>query len=566
MERDPRQTARRLLTPAFAAITLLAGCGGGSGNATPAPAAFIDPCSQLVACSGGTGDAAPAPAPAAFVDRCTQLVGKAVGSGTITSTKMIAASAPQPQTCSVQGQIVSSPTSTIKFQIDLPVDTAYNNKLLHVGGSGYNPVVATAETAFTSQGNNVRQRGYAIIGSDSGHQSASTFDLSWALNNPTAFDNFAFNSAPQVLAAGLDTVKIVYGVAPKYKYFYGTSTGGREALQQAQRFPDSYDGVVALEPALSYDASIQKGIQVAQAAFGSGGAGWISPFKAALFDGAQLAACDAADGLADGIISHPTACTFDPTTLRCPGGADTGNTCFSDNQLATIQAVRTDLTLPAPVANGVTVARRYGIGVEGDPLLGTGGGWVAMQFGASASQPFSGMYAFADQWLKYAVTSNAATTVTGYVLGSDTAKWMALSVKDNASNPDLSSFATHGKLILWHGWSDHLVPPGSSIDYYNSVVSKLGQAKTDSFMRFYMSPGVTHVTTGPGAGIVDRLTALEDWVEKGATPPDSLVGTKYAADGTSVVRTRPTCRYPAWPKYSGSGDVNAAASFKCVTE
>ena len=536
MQREPRQAALRLLTPAFAATALLAGCGGGADNA---------------------------PASTAFADRCTQLVGKTVSGGTITSTKMVDASALQPQTCSAQGQIVSSPTSTIKFQIDLPVDTAYNNKLLQVGGSGYNGTVATAESAFTGQGNNVRQRGYAIIGSDSGHQSPSSFDLSWALNNSTAFDNFAFNSVPQVLAAGLDTVKIVYGVAPKYKYFHGSSTGGREALQQTQRFPNSYDGVVALEPALSYDASIQKGIQVAQLAFGSGGAGWISPFKAALFDSAQLAACDAADGLADGIISHPAACTFDPTTLRCPGGADTGNTCFSDTQLATIQAVRTDLTLPAPVANGVTVARRYGIGAEADPGLG---GWVGMQFGASPTQPFSGMYAFSDQWLKFAVTSNPATTVTGYVLGSDPATWMALSVKDNASNPDLSSFATHGKLILWHGWSDHLVPPGSSIDYYNSVVSKLGQTKTDSFMRFYMSPGVTHIATGPGAAIVDRLTALEDWVEKGATPPDSLVGTKYAADGKTVVRTRPTCRYPAWPKYSGSGDVNAAASFNCVIE
>lgn len=535
MPRTHRYDKRHLLASACTAAALLTACGAGEDDDSPAPATFAQ--------------------------RCEQLIGQTVGSGRIASVTMLPASDAQPQTCSAQGRIVSSPTSTIKFQIELPVDLAWNHKLIHMGGGGFNGFVASAEFAFGgNQGANVRQRGYALIGSDSGHEDPNLFSLSFARNNPTGLDNFNFNSAPQVYTAGIDTIKALYGKAPDHKYFYGGSTGGREALQQAQRFPEHYDGVIALKPVVSYDAVIQNAIRIRQIVFGSGSAGWVSPAKVALFDRAQLARCDDADGIVDGIVSNPAACHFDSSTLRCPDGGDTGDTCFSDAQLASVEAVRTDYTLPMTLANGMTVARRFGVGAEADAL----NGWTSSHFGADAAPALTSLYMFADQWLKHAVTSNDSTTVESYRLGSDAQRWQELSAQDNATNPDLSGFAGHGgKLILWHGWSDHIAPPGFSIDYYDSVVSKFGQPATDAFMRFYTAAGVAHGGGGPGPAVADMLTALENWSEKGIAPADALIGAKYAADG-SLVRTMPVCRYPSFPKYKGAGASNDASSFTCT--
>jgi feruloyl esterase len=213
------------------------------------------------------------------------------------------------------------------------------------------------------------------------------------------------------------------------------------------------------------------------------------------------------------------------------------------------------------VANGITRAPAWGVGGE----AAAAGNWTIAQFGASPTAPASQLYFFSDWWLKYQVTSNVNTTVLGYTPGSDSARWLELSEKVNATNPDLSAFAGRGaKLLLWAGASDNLVPPGYATDYYQSVVGKLGQETTDSFMRFYMLPGVVHGPGGPGAGIVDNLAILENWVEKGKAPDDSLTAARLAADGKRVEMTRPLCRYPTWPKYRGAGDQNLAASFSCA--
>ena len=515
---------------------------------------------SLSGCGGGNTSAAQLTATQAFEQTCSGLTGKTLATGTVVSTSIQPASTTQPEMCSVLGRIVSSPTSTINFKIDMPITAAWNKKTIQEGGGGYDGSITDTFGVFQPE-NDVRKRGYVVAADDSGHQSPSAFDLSFALNNPSGFDNFGFASIPLVYAVTEAATKLVYGVAPTYRYFYGGSTGGREALQQAQRYPQNYDGIVALEPVIDYDQVIQKGTAVQQQILGKGGAGWMNPNKIELFETAQLAACDALDGVADGVISNVQACTFDPKTLRCPGGNDSGDTCLSDAQLASIQLLVTDSILPVPLANGVTIAPRWGMGAESD----SAGGWGTFQFGSTPAAISSGLGIFCDQWVKYAITGNANTNLLTYNPTADAAIWQSVSAKVNATNPDMSAFAAHGgKLILWHGLSDHLVEVFGTIAYYNKVVQTMGQSATDGFMRFYDSPGVTHSGTGPGAPLADRLTALENWVEKGVVPPDQLTARRVGADG-SVVLTRPMCRYPAWPKYNGSGDVNSASSFTCVT-
>ena len=512
----------------------------------------------FAACARGEQTGGPS-----FADRCSALVGKQVARRRITEAKLVVASAARPLTCQVYGEIASSLTSLIKFQADLPEHSRWNGKLLQLGGGGYNGSISPPERLFsTYQGNNVRQRGYVLVSQDSGHQSPSPFDLSFALNNPSSFDNFAFASTAQVLEAARAIVKAMYRKLPSRTYFYGVSTGGREALQQAQRYPTNYDGIIALEPGFDYGAISEKGIAFAQLAFKSGGSGWINARKIELFDKAQLAACDSRDGVEDGIISNAEACHFNVASLRCPEGVDSGDSCLSDSQIASIESLRSDTPLPAPLAHGLTVAPPLGVGAEAEEV----GGWGQLDFGPSVSRPGSFLYIFAEQWLKFAVTSDPNITILSYTPGANSAQWMAASVKANATDPQLHRFAAHGgKLILWHGWSDHLVPPGASIAYYREVVRALGQPKTDSFMRFYMAPGVTHLGTGPGAATTDLLSAMENWVEH-RQAPETLLSQKYAADGTTVQFSRPLCRYPSWPKYQGSGDAHSSTSYNCVRE
>ncbi|MCO1367043.1 tannase/feruloyl esterase family alpha/beta hydrolase [Burkholderia multivorans] len=515
---------------------------------------------SMSGCGGSASSSSTDTAQQVFQQSCAGLKGKAVAEGTIVSAVDTPASGVVPEMCTAMGTIVSSSASTINFKVEMPIASAWNRKMLQEGGGGYNGVIV--DYLSTYETGNVRQRGYVVVADDSGHQSKSVADLSFALDNGIGFDNFAELAVPRTYAAAQAAIKLMYGVAPTYNYFYGMSTGGREALQQAQRNPQNYAGIVADVPVIDYDQVIQKGIGVQQQALNSNGAGWLDANKIKLYENAELAACDALDGVADGIISNVAACHFDPKTLRCPGGSEAGDTCLSDAQLATVNLLTTDSTLPVSLANNVTIAPRWGMGAESD----SGGGWAVEQLGATNQAIASALGVFSDQWIKYAIKNDPNTNLLTYSPTQDAAKWQSVSAQVNATNPDMSAFAAQGgKLILYSSLSDQLVEPFGTIAYFNRVVQTMGQSRTDGFMRYYTAPGVTHSGTGPGAGLADRLGALENWVEKGVAPPDQLLATRLAADGT-VALTRPMCRYPAWPKYNGGGDVNSASSFTCVNQ
>ncbi|WP_169444557.1 tannase/feruloyl esterase family alpha/beta hydrolase [Massilia niastensis] len=509
----------------------------------------------LAGCGGNEDEEVPVIAPASpvqtFSALCAGLVGKTIGTGKLTAASVAAATATAPESCSASGEIVSSAASTTRFTLTLPNPQSWNKKLIHLGGGAYNGTIPAADPEVT-------KRGYAIVASDSGHQ-GNPLSFDFALNNPAGFDNFAFASVPKVYDAALAGVRLAYDASPERKYFFGASTGGREALQQAMRNPSNYDGIIALEPVVDYSAVNQKGIEVQKRIAAGGGAGWLSPAKVSLVESARLAACDSGDGLADGIISDAEHCAFNPVALRCASGTDSGAACLSDAQLATVQVMTSNGRLAVPTANGVTTAFQFGVGAEADPS-----GWTTWNFGTAPS-PITGMLGvFATGWARFAVLNDANADILTHDPAAFAPQWLASSIKSNANNPDMHLFAARGgKLLLWHGWSDHLVQPRGSIDLYNRTVQAMGDESVNLFMRFYMSPGVTHSFTGPGASSTDFLTVLEAWVERGTTPPEALVSTKRAADGSTVL-TRPTCRYPAWPRYNGSGDKNLAASFTCI--
>lgn len=499
------------------------------------------------------------PAPK-FVDRCAALNGKKLASGIITGTKLLPASATQPETCSVSGQIVSSPTSTINFQIDMPAAASWNKKLIHVGGAGFNGQLRTAENVFPLfQGNNVRKRGYVIVGSDSGHQTKGMTEGSWALDNPSALDNFAFASIPAVLESAIAATELLYGSRPILKYFYGWSTGGREALQQAQSNPGNYNGIIAMEPLYDYNAFALKNLAIQKMIFANKAAGWMSPAKIKVLSDAQLAACDKLDGLADGIISNVSACAFDVRSIRCSDGTDQGDSCLSDAQIASLQVIRSNTELPVPLVNDIHTAYGFGIGGEADNAMGL----TNAHYGPKP-QPGSLGIAIAAGWAINVMASDPKLNIFAYDPRDDAQRIYYLSEKVTAANADLSAFADRGgKMILWHGSCDFVTQPQGSVEYYKRVSQVMSQKDIGNFFTFYTSPGVTHLGTGPGAGIVDLLSVLENWTEKNVAPPDSITATKFGPDRKPAF-TRPICQYPNWPKYNGTGDVNQASSFTCV--
>lgn len=517
---------------------------------TSAPLGLVALCGlALTACGGNGNDDASTPlAQLPFEQRCSALVGRSVGGGVIEDTTYVRASASNVETCSAKGRINAAPTSAIQFVLDLPTDSAWNTKFIHRGGGGYNGSVSASQVTANA--------GFATVATDTGHV-GDNLGMAWALNNPSAFDNFAYAAHPAVYTAAMDGIVLVYGKTPSHRYFIGGSTGGREALLQAQRYPDHYDGIAAHNSVVDYSIVNQKGLMVAKAIYANGGAGWMSAAKIKLYAEAQMAVCDPLDGLVDGMVNNIDACHYDAQALRCPEGLDTGDSCLSDAQIEVIRIARSRNTLAVPVANGITTVPAYGVGAE----TVAAAGWAMYLMGQSPNASFDepwkagvGGY-LADQWLKYAIAGDPKVNLFTYTPGEHASAWLSTSEKVNSTHPDLSAFhARGGKLLITHGTSDHLVPAGFVVDYYESVVSRMGKGKVDEFVRLYLLPNAGHGVTDHAA--VNNQSVLDDWVSNGKTP-EQLVG-----QGSNF--TRPVCRYPAWPKYNGTGNPSDASSFRCV--
>ncbi|WP_175883430.1 tannase/feruloyl esterase family alpha/beta hydrolase [Burkholderia sp. BCC0044] len=534
----------------------------------------------ISACGGnesGGGASASAPPPPSSATQCAALNGLAIpassiaeptGGATITSATLVETGG---EYCQVNGAIapVDPAAPSIRFQVNLP--THWNRKALHYGGGGFDGTLITGvdplDMAPTGTPTPLAN-GYATFGDDSGHQSSSITDGKFAANDES-LANYGGLSLKKTHDVAMALIRKRYAGAPGKTYFFGSSTGGRDGLSEAQRWPADYDGIVVNRPALNYTGLRLSNVVLGRALYLNNGAGWLDVAKTVLLQNAVMSACDALDGVADGIVSNVAACKAQSATVlasvRCPNGVDSGDTCLSDAQIATVQTIAAPLQLRYPLANGVTQYAGYNI-LAGSVFAGP---YTTRDLGESkvpanpAGKKDANQWVTGDQWVKYFVTRvSTFDSLTFDPVNPDpyASRVQALSALTDATSTDLSAYvAKGGKLIMTHGLADEIVSTDSSTDYYTGLVQRFGQGTVDGFVRFYLMPGVGH-GTGPFHPAIDSLSALDEWVESGNAPETLTMSDLNAA---TLGRTRPLCRYPLWPKYIG-GDVKAAASFQCT--
>jgi len=453
----------------------------------------------------------------AVAGTCEDLRALKLPDTTITSTQLIAATADLRAHCQVAATLRPATDSDIKIEVWLPLDN-WNGKYQAVGNGGWSGSIS--RPALTA----AVRLGYATSGTDTGHQGGSA---SFALGHPEKLIDYAWRSEHEMTVKSKAIIAAFYGNGPKLSYWNGCSAGGKQAMKEAQRFPDDFDGLIAGAPALDWIARATLSLWVAQAVDKA----HIPPAKFRIIHDAALAACDAADGLKDGVIEDPTRCSFDPKTIECPG-ADQPN-CLTAKQ---VEAARKIYAGP-----GKTIAP----GLE----RGSEAGWGTF----AGPQPFG----IGFDYFKYVVFENPDWDFRTLNFDSDIVRARKLDAdRINATDPNLAPFRKHGgKLIQYHGWSDPQIPPASSVAYYQSVIKTMGETVPD-FYRLFMVPGMAHCGGGDGANTFDMMDALEQWVEH-QNPPARIVASRKD-------RTRPLCPFPLLSRYKGTGDPNDASNFTCV--
>ena len=478
--------------------------------------------------------------------------------------------------CKVLGAIapVDPNAPPINFEVNLPMQ--WNGKAVQYGGGGSNGTLITGLAPLRDARRDTPvpvARGFATWGTDSGHQNAKLPEPQAFALNSESLTNMAYGSYKKTHDVGRRIAQAFYDRAPAKIYYYGGSEGGREALMMAQKFPADFDGIVSVVPVLNYT-----GINLVRnklAALQHHGVGWLNPGKVELLHQAVNAACDKLDGLQDGVISAYEKCmsTFDVKTLRCPNGADTGETCLSDKQIEADLLVHRRFDYPFALANGVTSFPGWTYGSEYQPggMTDSVTGLEPPHFPVVSERTQSVGWANSNGLVRYYIARDAKFDPLSFKPEEHAARIREISDLFDTSNPDLSAFLNRGgKLILKGNGADYQRSVMQEITYYKAVVAKMGQARADQFLRFYVTPGVNHPGNGltiTGAAVpakVDMLGALDGWVDGGKAPGELMQVTQETKAPFKVEASRPMCLYPAYPRYKGEGDPNKAASFACM--
>jgi hypothetical protein len=466
-----------------------------------------------------------------------------------------------PAFCRVTVTATPSSDSDIKIEIWLPA-SGWNGRLQGNGNGGF-----AGEIDYQELGRRVL-RGYATVGTDTGHAGQGT-DARWALNHPEKITDFAYRGIHEMTVAAKAAVVAFYGNAPQHSYFAGCSNGGRQALMEAQRYPTDYDGILAGAPANFWSHLVSSSLWDAQATT-LDPASYIPAGKLPAIAHAVVEACDAKDGVEDGIVNDPRQCHFEPKSMLCKSGDS--DSCLTEPQATALGK----LYGGAKDAKGHQVFPGFLPGAEEG-----GGGWGLWITGPEPGKSL--LFAFGYGYFSDMVYSDAAwnyKTANFDRAVADADKKNAHIL--NATDANLKPFTSRGgKLLMYHGWNDAAISAINSINYYNDVVAKLGAKDVASSVRLYMLPGVQHCAGGPGPdafgepgtpqpddALRNATLALEQWVEKSAAP-SQIIATKYAGEGpvpdfSKPKMTRPLCPYPQAAKYKGTGDPNDAANFGCA--
>jgi hypothetical protein len=465
---------------------------------------------------------------------------------------------------------------SIHIWVGLPMNGAWNGRWESVGGGVYMGAVTAPVAAV--------QAGYAAAATDTGHTGGRPglpipfLDGSFGMLEPgepnTALQrDFAYRSEHLMAVVGKQLVRAFYGTPPKYSYWNGCSTGGRQGLRMAQDYPNDYDGILAGAPAIHWDrfqAAMLWYPMVALRVNGGpvgGGNPRVLAAKYRLATASAIAACDALDGVKDGVLTDPRRCDYlasrDPTITRASCTASDPH-CLTVTEAAVI-----DSSWQGPIAcpNG---ARDCAVPeVASRDLKGNGPMrlWYGQQRGADLTAlggvaPFPVAIEQARYWVYFDPNWDWHQLNYDNFLAFFRDTVARVGPMMASDNPDLRRFERHGgKLVLWHGWADQLINPQGTIDYYDRVVKRMGGlARTQQFARLFMAPGVGHCTGGNGPQPQDIFQAVVDWVERG-TVPETILASKPVEGG---IQTRPLCPYPAEARWNGRGSSNDAANFSCV--
>ena len=502
-------------------------------------------------CLAAPASAAPTKAACAGL-KGTAFAGVQDAPTSVMSATWVAAKDGRPEHCEVEGYV----SRNNGFVLWLP--TEWNGKLLARGCGGFCGITA-GEFACKDP----IRIGYACLQTDMGHKSGIT-DGAWALDSTEAKIDFGSRATHVTTLAGKTIIAAYYARGPDRSYFLGCSTGGRQGLVEAQRFPLDYEGIVSIAPALNETGASMQLAWSLLANRTADGHNILPQSKLPMLHKAVVEACDLNDGIRDGLIGDPKLCQFRPASLTCKGGADAPD-CLTPAQVAVVERIyagpsnRTGWLFPT-----------------GGAPLGSEGHWDQGYIGpGDAWGKDTGLLTDFWRYLGFDPAPGPAFTLDRFDFDKDPPRAGQMEAIYNAGNPDLRQFkARGGKLLLAAGMADDNVVPGGTLDYYAGVVRFMGGADaTRGFARLFKPAGMLHCTGGEGAYAIDYLAALEAWVEHGQAPerlasahPKDGVTVPYLGVGLAlapdqVAFRRPADAWPAETRYRGKGDPNDQASW-----
>ena len=465
-----------------------------------------------------------------------------------------------PSFCRIQGVLRPTADSHINIEIWLPAKD-WSGRFQGVGNGGFAGSIPYSGLA------SALRNGDAAAASDTGHTNGGT-SARWALGHWEKVVDFGWRAVHLTAVAGKTLAQAYYGAAPRKSYFVSCSNGGRQGLMEAQRFPDDYDGIIAGAPAYNWTGLFTGFVWNAQALSRPGA--MIPAAKTPAIAGAVLAQCDKLDGLADGLLSDPRLCRFDPAVLRCTAGET--DSCLTDPQIASLRDIYQGPRTP----DGMQIYFGFPPGGETAPASA---GWDAWIFGTGPGASIQN--AFGSNFVQYIVGAPDDWTPAAFDFGRDFDLVQSRTAATfNATDPDLSRFAARGgKLILYHGWSDAAIPAQGTLAYRDAVVSAMGADQADSFMRTFMVPGMHHCAGGSGPSdfgqggpspennnpATSLTAALQAWVEEGHAP-EHVIARQAAPPGgpqSAAVRTGLICAYPQRAVLTAGRDPLRAESYQC---
>ena len=432
--------------------------------------------------------------------------------------------------CRVAATLTPVPGSEIKIEVWLPTE-GWNGKFVGVGNGGFSGAIWYFLMVEPLQ------LGYAVAGTNTGHDGDGA-DASFGIGQPEKLTDFAWRAVHEMTVKAKAITSAHYGRSARYAYWLGCSSGGRQGLKEAQRFPGDYDGISAGAPAHNWAPLMAYAVKIEQAV--SDPAIGFTPTQLELLKAAAIAACDTLDGVTDRVVEDPRRCAFDPTTLQCTSGNSTN--CLTSRQ---VQAAR---SLYAGVVNS-----RTGATLMPGPTPGGEPAWAGYQPNG---------FTIGSSYFRDLVMRDPNWNMATFDVDRDVERARTEDTADiTTTKTDLTEFfARGGKLLLWHGWTDAMIPAQSTIDYYQSALAASGSNAKDA-MRLFMLPGVDHCAGGEGTYVVDMLRVIDAWVESGQAP--ERIVARRPLQGGGAPRTRPLCAFPMVARYRGQGSTDDERNFEC---